>query len=105
MSIEKQIDSYTPVSYDHRETIQEQMELGKSGKVFFMNTPRVVDSAEGKIEWFGEITGQGLFIRLNNGTDIRIDKIITLFGKPGPAYDEYESYGNVCLDCTGGYDL
>ncbi|HYG01735.1 MAG TPA: hypothetical protein VD927_04775 [Chryseosolibacter sp.] len=105
MNESKYSDTYTPVSYDHRETIQEQMDLGKSGKVFFMNKPRVVESAEGKITWFGEIPGQGLFIKLDNGLDIRIDKIITIFGKPGAAYDEYEAYGNVCLDCTGGYDL
>jgi hypothetical protein len=35
---------------------------------------------------------------------IRLDRIIVFNGKPGPAYDEYDSYALACLDCTGGMD-
>ena len=51
----------------------------------------------------GEVK-QGLFVVLDNDVAIRVDRIITLFGKPGAAYDEYNAYGNACMDCTGGYD-
>ena len=30
---------------------------------------------------------------------IRLDKVITLFGQPGPAYGLYDSYANACLTC------
>ncbi|WP_240452744.1 hypothetical protein [Sphingobacterium sp. xlx-130] len=40
---------------------------------------------------------------MDNDYRIRIDRIITLFGKIGAAYDEYNQYANSCMDCTGGY--
>lgn len=39
-----------------------------------------------------------------NNEKIRLDRIITINGKPGPAFDEYDSYALACLDCTGGMD-
>ena len=46
----------------------------------------------------------GLFIALNTGSKVRVDRIITLYGKPGAAYDEYDAYANACMDCMGGYE-
>lgn len=98
-------DTYTPVSYDHREIIEDQMQKSTRGKIFFLQGHKQVDSVEGMITRFEDLHGKGMFITLDTGEMVRIDKIITLFGKPGAAYDEYEAYGNVCLDCTGGYEL
>jgi hypothetical protein len=97
--------TYTPVSYDFRETIQEQIETKRSGKVFFWNDENKVDSVEGQVVDLKEIPGSGLFITLEPFAELRIDRIITLFGKPGAAFDEYDSFGNQCLACTGGWDL
>jgi len=36
------------------------------------------------------------------GEQVRLDCIITINGKPGPAFDEYDSYANACLSCQGG---
>ena len=52
-----------------------------------------------------EVNGKGIFITLDTGSAIRIDRIITLYGKPGAAFDEYDAFANQCLSCTGGYDL
>lgn len=98
-------DSYTPVQYEYREQVQELMARKARGKVFFFTAPRTIDDADGIITNFEEVPGKGLFITISNDKQIRIDRIVTLFGKPGAAYDEYEALGNVCLDCTGGYDL
>jgi hypothetical protein len=97
--------TYTPVSYDFRETIEEEIEKQRSGKVFFWNEENKVDSVEGRVIELKEIPGQGLFITLDPLSQLRIDRIITLFGRPGAAFDEYDSFGNQCLACTGGYDL
>jgi hypothetical protein len=51
-----------------------------------------------------DIKGEGMFILLDSGTRIRIDRIITLFGKPGAAYDKYDAFANACMDCMGGYE-
>src|SRR5687767_55508 len=98
-------DSYTPIAYEYREVISEQIAKGTQGKIFFFNAEGKVDDAEGKVINIDEITGKGMFITLDNRIQIRIDRIITLFGKPGAAYDEYDAFANACLDCTGGYPL
>jgi hypothetical protein len=97
--------SYLPVQYYYIEAIQEAIQKERNGKVFFFNDKNEVDSAEGKVTQLRELDGQGFFLFLNPDAVIRIDRIITLFGKPGAAYDEYDAYSNQCLSCTGGYDI
>ena len=96
--------SYTPVQWVYREVIEEELAKRTYGKVFFFDEQGAVSSVEGGIVTFEEIAGQGLFIRLDSPALIRVDRIITLFGKPGAAYDVYDSFGNACMDCTGGYE-
>jgi len=95
--------SYSPVAWIFREVIEEEIEKKTEGKIFYFCEKEFICSASGKVLALVEINGQGLFIRLDNDVEIRIDRIITLFGKPGAAYDEYDSYANACLDCKGGY--
>jgi hypothetical protein len=97
--------SYVPVDYVYREVIQEQIERKSRGKIFFFDQDQKVNSLEGQVVALDEIAGQGLFITLDSGERLRIDRIITLFGKPGAAFDEYDSFANQCLSCTGGYEL
>jgi hypothetical protein len=99
------VTSYSPVSYDFREMIAEDILKKRSGKVFYFDQDDKVESVEGAIVALEERPDEGLFIALEPKSFIRIDRIITLFGKPGAAYDEYDSFGNQCLACTGGYDL
>jgi hypothetical protein len=97
--------SYTPVQYIYREIIEEEISKRTTGKVFYFNSDQIVDSIEGRIIKMDDVNGKGLFITLDPEASLRIDRIITLFGKPGAAYDEYDAYANQCLSCTGGYDL
>src|SRR5690349_19025942 len=98
-------NSFTPVAYEYREIIADQISKNTHGKIFFFNTQAKVDDVQGKIVSADEIPGKVMFITLDNNTQIRIDRIITLFGKPGAAYDEYDAFANTCLDCKGGYPL
>lgn len=97
--------SYTPVSYDVREVIEDQIGKRTHGKIFFWGEGQTVDEQIGRVEKLEEIPGQGMFITLDTGAQIRIDRIITLFGKPGAAYDEYDAFANQCLACTAGVPL
>jgi hypothetical protein len=97
--------SYTPVPYDFRETIEEAISKQSSGKVFYWNENQKVDEQAGKVERLEEIQGKGMFITMDSGAQIRIDRIITLFGKPGAAFDEYDAFANQCLSCTAGVPL
>jgi hypothetical protein len=96
--------NYTPVAYEYREVIEEQIAVGTTGKIFYWDEQRV-EEAIGKIENLTEITGKGMFIILDSKRMIRIDKIITLFGKPGAGFDEYDAFANQCLSCTAGVPL
>jgi hypothetical protein len=97
--------SFSPVQYIYREIIEEEIAKQTEGKIFFFDVSGKVDSLDGKVIQLREIQGEGLFIMMDSGAKVRIDRIITLFGKPGAAFDEYDSYANQCLSCTGGYDL
>lgn len=97
--------SYSPVQYVYREIIEEEIAKKTYGKIFYFDNDNLVSCAEGVVLSMEEVNGQGIFITMDPTQRIRIDRIITLFGNPGAACDEYEAYGNVCLDCTGGYPL
>lgn len=99
------MSSYTPVPYEYRELIEEHIAKKTSGKIFFWSADNKVDEAAGVSEKLEDIPGQGMFILLNTGSRVRIDRIITLYGKPGAAFDEYDAYANACLACTAGVPL
>lgn len=96
-------NSYLPVPWEYKEVIGEQIGKQASGKIFYFSGPEVT-AAEGRILRMEETPGEGVFIILEPAARIRIDRIITLFGKPGAAYDEYDAFANACLSCKGGYE-
>lgn len=98
-------NSYSPVQYVYREIIAEEITRQSRGRIFYFNEDQAVDSCDGQVVELVEIEGNGMFILLAPEHRIRIDRIITLFGQPGAAYDEYDNFANQCLSCTGGYDL
>jgi hypothetical protein len=98
------MDTYSPVEYVYKEVIAEEMVKGTVGKVFYFSNGNTVESDEGRIVHFGEVQDKGEFVTLEPEAHIRIDRIITLFGKPGAAYGEYDAYANACMDCSGGVD-
>ena len=95
---------YLPVAWEYREVIEELIGKRTAGKVFYFCRAEGICEAAGRVMLMEDRPGQGLFVLLDTGTAVRVDRIITLFGKPGAAYDEYNAYGNACMDCTGGYD-
>ncbi len=97
-------NSFTPVAYEYREIIAEAIERELSGKIFFWSDGKV-DEVIRKVISLDDIPGKGMFITLDSTTHVRIDRIITLFGKPGAAYDEYDTFTNQCLSCRAGVPL
>jgi hypothetical protein len=94
--------SYTPVPYIFSESITQNISTGKSGKIFYFNPQDVFDCAEGKVVGLNETPGEGVFLTMDPEVRIRIDRVITLFGQPGPAYDEYDRFANACMECDYG---
>lgn len=97
--------SFSPVPYDFRETIEDAISRKSSGKIFFWIEDQKVGEQAGTVQRLEDIPGKGMFITLDSGAQIRIDRIITLFGKPGAAFEEYDSFANQCLACTAGVPL
>lgn len=90
-------DKYLPVDPDFEAEVVKKCHEGKIGKIHFYNKINQINQKEGKAE---ELFKSGYEKYLQLGTDrIRLDKIITLFGMPGPAYSIYERYLNSCLTC------
>jgi hypothetical protein len=98
-------NSYTPVAYEYREVIQELIEKKVSGKIFFWSFEQTIEEVVGQAVKLEELPGKGIFVRLDSGMEVRIDRIITIFGKPGAGFDAYDSFANQCLSCTAGVPL
>ncbi len=96
--------AYLPVAWEYREIINEEIKKKTTGKIFYFCHDEGICEAQGCIIAIKEKKGGALYIVLDTEATVRIDRIITLFGKPGAAYDEYDAYGNSCMDCTGGYE-
>lgn len=99
------METYTPVPYEFREVLEEQIGNRKSGKVFFWSADEKVDEQSGTVIRLDERPGEGLFAVFESGISVRIDRIITLFGKPGPGFEAYDAFANQCLSCTAGVPL
>lgn len=99
------MESYTPVPYDFRDVLDAELAKGTSGKVFFWSHDDKVDEEAGRIVRIDERTGEGVFAVFEHDAEVRIDRIITLFGKPGPGFDAYDAFANQCLACTAGVPL
>jgi len=96
--------SYLPVAWEYREVIEEEIEKKTVGKIFYFCTQEGICEAQGQAVRLEDVKNKGLFVVLDSGATIRVDRIITLFGKPVAAYDEYDAYGSSCMDCLGGYE-
>ncbi|MBA4056878.1 MAG: hypothetical protein C0490_19345 [Marivirga sp.] len=97
--------TYTPVAYEFRESIEDQITQEATGKIFFWSDNNMMEEAIGRLLSLDDIPGKGMFVILDTGAQIRIDRIITLFGKPGAGFEEYDAFANQCLSCTAGVPL
>ncbi|PWJ42567.1 hypothetical protein [Sediminitomix flava] len=95
-------ESYLPVGCDFYDELTALSFKKENLKIFFFNEKNEVDEAKGLLtdiltlqkEEFAQVGDQ----------KVRLDKMITINGRPGPAYEEYDSYANACLSCQLGYE-
>lgn len=93
---------FTPVDpdfYDIVNDYQHQLLV-----IHYFNPQGEVDTVRSEFVKLKKSGKEGDFAVLKNKDKVRLDRIITIHGRPGPAYDEYDSYANQCLDCMGGMD-
>lgn len=71
----------------------------KEGKVFFFGKDGQLDETKGHITAIHDEKKDGVYAIMSGGDKVRVDRIITIFGQVGAAYDEYEAFGNACMVC------
>ncbi len=91
---------YTPIDPDYFDIVENEILKDKLSKVFFFQKQKVLGEEKDKIEKILSVNNFEKFILMSNGNRIRMDRIITINGIPGPAYDEYDRYALACLECT-----
>ncbi|MGM0376983.1 MAG: hypothetical protein ACQEQ0_09410 [Bacteroidota bacterium] len=94
---------YTPIDPDFYQIMDKEIRERDEGKVFFFQSDNNIGQAKGKFKGLHK-DKNGEFLILIKNDPVRLDRIITLNGKPGPAYDEYDAYANACLSCQAGYE-
>ncbi len=95
---------YLQVDLDFLEQIEKTISEKNSISVHYFEEENTLENAKGKIKEIETNKSSGEFLVFENGPKIRLDRIIVFNGKPGPAYDEYDSFALACLDCMGGMD-
>lgn len=96
-------DSFTPVDPVYYDIIESEKKQSFS-KVYYFVSGIDLEEASGKITGIEKDDSNAEYLCFDKGHRVRIDRIITINGKPGPAYDEYDRYALACLDCNGGMD-
>lgn len=95
---------YLPVDSDYYDMIETERTASNKAVIHYFKDENSIGEERGKIKGITANHQNEDFVSLENGKGIRIDRIIVINGKPGPAYDEYDSYALACLDCMGGMD-
>lgn len=90
---------YQPIYPDYYEIFSQEQEKEFS-KVFYFGEDTDVEEANGKINGLVNGGSIGEFLIFDSGNEVRVDRIITINGIPGPAYDEYDAYALACLNCN-----
>jgi hypothetical protein len=99
----QQYSSYTPIDPDFYDRVKEIAEMNSVFRVFYFLPDQSLGEANGEYRRIEESV-DGEFMFLKDAEPVRIDRIITVNGKPGPSYDEYIAYADACLSCKAGYD-
>lgn len=89
-------DAYLPIDPDFLDIIANIKKQDNPIKIHYFGPKDTIEDASGTI---GAFTGEHDEYLNVDKTRVRLDKIITLAGRPGPAYEEYDRYANACLTC------
>ncbi|MFD2599324.1 hypothetical protein ACFSQ3_10195 [Sphingobacterium corticis] len=94
------LKSYLPVAWEYREIIEELIAKQASGKIFYFDADdRLQETGKVRLVKLEGDEGAGLFVRTDGDISVRIDRIITVFGKLGAAYDEYNAFSVCGMGC------
>lgn len=87
---------YIPVSCEFYDEITVFASQRRTGKIHYFKSleEKVLASANGPVNDI--VTENKVEYLLTNQDKIRLDRIVCIFGHPGPAFETYQSFGNSC---------
>lgn len=91
--------NFIPIHTEYYDMFSKEQEKEFS-KVFYFGTGSDVEEVKGKITGLVKTDAFEEYLAFDSGDKVRVDRIITVNGKPGPAYDEYDAYALACLNCN-----
>lgn len=94
---------YLPIDPDFFDLFDKEKE-NDSTKVVYFGKGTNLEEVNCKIDKVVKKNGNEHFMTFENEQEVRVDRIIVYNGKPGPAFDEYDSFANECLSCKAGYE-
>ena len=94
---------YLPIDPDFYELFEKEKE-NDSTKVVYFGEGTNLEEVNSKINKIISNDRNAYFMKFENGEKVRVDRIIVFNGKPGPAFDEYQTFANECLSCRAGYE-
>ena len=95
---------YSPIDPDFYEIIEKEKSKKGISTVNYFGPDNEIEDAKGIIKEVFFIKHYEAFLVFEKGERVRLDRLITLNGIPGPAYGEYDSYALACLDCGAGME-
>ena len=96
--------SFTPFDPDYYDIIEKEKAAKPGCIVHYFGENNTIEDIKSSIKDVITVDFHQDHLLFANGEKVRIDRIITLNGKPGPAYDEYDRYSLACMDCKAGRD-
>ena len=94
--------AYMPVDCHFYDQLTDLSVMRQPVKINYFVAEEQLDDVEAPIR---DIIKEGKSeIALVGDHRVRLDQIVTLNGRPGPAYGLYESYSDACMSCNLGYD-
>ncbi len=90
---------FSPVYPVFYEIISEEKEK-KFSRIIYFGDENALEEVKGKITGLATRDADEEYLLFGSGEEVRIDRIITINGKVGPAYDEYDAYALACLNCN-----
>ncbi len=95
---------YSPIDPDYYEIIEKEISKKGISVVNYFGSDNEIEDAKGNLKEVLFIKHYESFLVFETGEQVRLDRLITLNGIPGPAYDEYDGYALACLDCSAGME-
>ncbi len=95
-------DKYQAVDPDFTDIVKKICKTKSTVKTFYFDLNKKVEVTEGTcLEIIKNETGEFLSY-MDDNVPVRLDRIIAIKGKPGPAYHDYEQIANDAHTCLTG---